>query len=130
MTFSKFIGLGVVLWLLLSVLKAIFLRVFSLDTAVMQVLYCLLVLVIAIACVRRVGVINYLEAMMIAAVWTIFLLLADFIVLQLVLGSEIFRHGILWLGYFIAAMGIFLFHKKRHVHIRRQQAAHHHGHKH
>ena len=97
----------------------------NLDTLILQIVYAFFVFVIAMACARRLGVINFLEAMLATIIWVIGLLVGDFLFTQMVLGKEIFQHVVLWAGYVVAAVAIFLFHKKRHIQIRRELAAHH-----
>ena len=128
MTFTRFFGFGVLLWVLLLVLKAAFLNLFNLDSFALQVLFGFVVFVVSMACARRLGFINYLEGGLVAVVWTGGVLILDFFVARPILGWVIFSKGILWAGYLLVALSVFLFHKKRHVQIRKELAAHHHGH--
>jgi hypothetical protein len=128
MTFTRFFGFGALLWILLAILKAVFLKVFNLDSFFLQVLFGFLVFVISMACARRLGFINYLEGALVSVVWTIGIIIFDFFILLPFLGWVVFGKVVLWAGYLLVALSIFLFHKKRHVQIRRELAAHHHGH--
>jgi len=128
MTFSRFFGLGLLLWVLLSIIKALFLNVLGLDTLPSEVIFGFVVFIVSMACARRLGVINYLEGALVAVMWTIGLLVADFFILRPILGWSVFTKGIFWAGYAVSAAAIFFFHKKRHVQIRKELAAHHHGH--
>lgn len=86
----------------------------------------LLVMVITAALVRRLGVINFLEAIMVLMLWFIMDVLLDLLITAFVLGLVMFSWWQLWAGYFLMMLVIFFFHKKRHVHVRHEQA--HHGH--
>lgn len=130
MTFRRFFGLALVLWLLLAILKAVFLNVLNLDSFAWSVVYGFLVFIISMACARRLGVINYLEAMMVCVVWLIMLFLLDYFVLRLIVGLQVFARGMFWISYLVMLFAVFFFHKKRHVEIRRELAAHHHAHEH
>jgi len=129
MTFTRFFGFWFLLWLLLAVLQAVFLNNFNLDAASAKIIFALAVLVITLACCRRLGVINFLEGAMVAIVWTLGLLLANWIILKHVLNLAVFSHFILWVGYLVVALTIFFGHKKRHIQVRKEMEAHHaHGH--
>lgn len=126
MSFSKFFLFGILLWLLLSLLKGVFLQMLNVKVLPLQVLFLFSTIIISMACARRLGVINYLEAGLVAFLWTMGILVADFILLYAVLKLPVFGGITQWLSYAAAAAGIFFFHKKRHVHIRKEQHAHHH----
>ncbi len=125
MTFTRFFGFGFLLWLLLAVGKALFLNVLNLDSLWLQFLYAVFVFVVAVACTRRLGVINYLEGAMVAILWTVGVLLGDVIFLWAIFRWEIFVHLVSWIGYLLTVIAIFLFHKKRHVQVRKELAEHH-----
>ncbi len=125
MTFTRFFGFGALLWILLALLKAVFLNILNLDSVLLQMFFGFLVFVISMACARRLGVINYLEGALVTTIWTLGLLFFDFFVLRIILGIFVFSKTVLWLGYGLTAVAIFLFHKKRHIEIRKELAAHH-----
>jgi hypothetical protein len=124
MTFSRFFGFGFLLWLLLAVLKAAFLG----SSIPLQVLFGILVFLVTLACSRRLGVINILEGGMAAAVWTVGILIADWLILDHIFHLDIFHQGIVWISYLIVLFGVFFGHKKRHIQIRQELAAHSHHH--
>ncbi len=125
MTFKRFIFLGFMLWLLLAVLKYGVFRLFDLSSMFNLIVYGFLTFVITLACVRRLGVINILEAAMVAGLWFVGILFADFVVFIQVAGVSMFKSWHLWGGYGVVIIAILFFHKKRHVQIRRELAAHH-----
>lgn len=125
MTFSRFFGYAFLLWLLLAAFKAAFLG----TSVSLQIVYLVLVFVVTLACCRRVGVINILEGAMVASVWTIGILFADWVLVYHGLGLKIFNQGVFWISYLVVLVTIFFGHKKRHIQIRQEMAAHHkHGH--
>lgn len=122
---SRFFFLGFLLWLLLAVLKAAFLG----TSVPLQVIFCILVFLAALACCRRLGVLNILEGAMVSIVWTLGILFADWIIFGHFFHLDIFHQGVVWISYLIVLCGVFFGHKKRHVQIRQELAAHsHHSH--
>lgn len=107
----------------MALLKFFFLSSLNLDSVYILIVFWLSVALITIACVRRVGVMNYLEAMLIMGFWLFFSLLIENITLAVLLGNDIYREPALWISYLVMILSIFLFHKKRHVEIRKIQAA-------
>ena len=112
------------MWVFLAVLKFFVLRVLNFNSVPVTVLYGFFSFVFAMACARRLGVINYLEAGFVAFTWVVGLFLADALILSPLYGPEVFGHKELWWGYALIALTIFFFHKKRHVQIRKEHAAH------
>jgi membrane-bound ClpP family serine protease len=120
MEFSKLFGFGGFLAIILVVLKLIAFQFFDLKLLVVSMLFGLVVLVLTVACTRRLGVINYLEAMLAAGLWFIMILLMDLIVTGPIVGYSIFKTLLLWLSYLLVIITVLLFHKKRHIAIRRK----------
>ena len=131
MTIRSFFGYTLLQLVILMLLKIWFFNSAILDNAGLQtIIYWGLTMVAAAAFVRRLGVINYLEAIFIAIAWTLLDIFFDLIVTSLYLkvGVSVFSQISLWVGYFILALVVFLFHKKRHIAIRKgeyQEAGHH-----
>ena len=128
MTLTKFIFLTFLQWLFFLVLKLVYFKFGWLGSAggTGDYIFFFLVIVIAAALVRRLGVLNFLEAIMILVLWFVLDALLDLLITAFVLGIVMFSWWQLWVGYALMMATIFFFHKKRHVHIRREQA--HHGH--
>ncbi|MCC7356810.1 MAG: hypothetical protein IT410_04350 [Candidatus Doudnabacteria bacterium] len=76
-------------------------------------------MVFTVASVRRVGIINYLESVVVIIFWLSFGLIFDIFAIGLGYGLEPYTHITFWLMYPLLLLTIFLFHKKRHVDIRR-----------
>ncbi len=119
MTFKKLFGYGILLAIVIVVIEFIFGRFLNIDSIWLQVSEWLLIAAFSIALSRRLGTINYLEAILVIGTWLIISLLFSYILL----GTITFQHGYVWIGYLVMAVAIFIFHKKRHVEIRKQTAA-------
>jgi hypothetical protein len=119
MTFNKFLGFGIISTLILGLIKAV--ATFA-NTDLLLVSFFILLIesIVAIACIRRLGVINYLESIMVILIWGIFMIIFDVIVLTLIFNLPILSSGLYWLGMLVILVSWFLFHQKRHVEIRRQ----------
>jgi hypothetical protein len=122
MTLQKFFGLGVCLALLLGLLKVIFFKFLNPDLITLNLLFWLLIAVFSIGLVRRLGVINYLEAFLACGIWLLFVLLTDFLLTSFALGLKVFLNPKIWLGDLVMLLAIVASHKKRHVEIRKEQA--------
>lgn len=129
MRLPDFFKLGALLILGLAVLKVFFGD--FLDTQNQNVIIAFWVLsgIYTVAIIRRGGIINYLEALAVGIIWIVATLVFDFLITgsRFLLGSAMFTHLYIWIGYLVVLACIFFFHKKRHVHIRRggQVEAHH-----
>jgi hypothetical protein len=124
MTFGKFFGLGFVLAILAAAIKVFYFQALNPDSVgVMYVLGVFLV-IITIACVRRLGVINYLEAFLTAGMWFLFQLFFDFLITTQVVGLKFYTRYSTWIAYALVVLTVILFHKKRHIQIRKEHAAH------
>jgi hypothetical protein len=126
MTLTKFFGYAILLWILLAVIKVVFIKILSLDTQVLEYVYWFLMGMFSISLARRLGPINFLEAMLVAGFWFFVNLILDFILTSPIVGSLILARWEVWVGYAVMILSIFFFHKKRHVVIRKEQAAQHH----
>ena len=114
-------------WVFFSLLKLWFFNYEILSNSGWQnILYWLLAAVIAAAMVRRFGVIYFLEAIFLIIVWTLGDLLLDLMLLSIYTGLGIFSKMEYWVGFFIFALAVLFFHKKRHIHVRKLlQHSHH-----
>ena len=128
MTLTRFILITFFQWLFFLALKLIHFKFgwFGGMGGVGDYIYFILVMAVAAALVRRLGVINFLEAIMVLVLWLSMDLLLDLLITAFVLGLSMFGWWQLWAGYFFMVFVIFFFHKKRHVHIRHEQKHAHH----
>jgi hypothetical protein len=128
MTIKKiFLFLFLQLIILLAV-KLVFFKVFNVTSDGAEYFYWVVLAIVGVALVRRLAVINYLEAAFVALLWFLFNVFFDLIVTARFLGIGMFGKWQLWVGYLVLILSIFFFHRKRHVEIRKEQAAHHHDH--
>ncbi len=131
MTFKRLIVLSLIQCVLLVLLKLVFFKLVGETEFFSEALYVLLTLVVVIACARRLGVINFLEAMFVAGLWFFLDIIFDLLITSNLASVSIFKSWHFWTGYLALLLGVFFFHKKRHVEIRKEHAAHkshHHGH--
>ncbi len=103
---------------LITLTKVLFATALDINNIYIVYVMWLLVAVWAIAFTRRLGVLNYLESIMVLIVWVVTSLILDYIILGTLLGNDVYRHLYLWISYLIIVIAVFLFHKKRHVEIR------------
>lgn len=119
MTFQKFVGIGLAATIILGIIKGVS-SYLATDVAIIRYGVWLVEVIVATACIRRLGTINYLESFMVMILWGIFMLVFDLIVLAVIFNVVIFSTLIYWVGMLLILLSWFLFHSKRHVEIRRQ----------
>lgn len=121
MTFKSFFIAAFVQWLLMAFLKVWFFnhQIFS-DPGVQEVAFWLISAVIYAAIVRRMGIMNFFEAIFIAIAWVLGNLLLDLMLVSAYTGLQIFHSHQYWGGYVVMAAAIMLFHKKRHIQVRHE----------
>ncbi|MBI5530180.1 MAG: hypothetical protein HY918_01635 [Candidatus Doudnabacteria bacterium] len=129
MTIRKFLLFGFLQWLILTAVKLWFFnhQIFS-NSGWQEIAYWVLTAAVVAALSRRFGVLNYLEAFFLATVWSLGDALMDLLITSIYTGLGIFYTRAYWFGFLFLALGIILFHKKRHIHVRHELHAKHHGH--
>lgn len=127
MTFARFFGIGVVFAVLSAALTIAFSKYINIVEPWNNYVLWFLVIIITIACVRRLGVISFLEAILVAGVWLFFRMLLDAVVTAPILGVGIYGKAQLWVSYALIIATIFFLHKKRHIQVRKDLKAKHHG---
>lgn len=130
MTIKKLLIFIFLQWLFLTLLKVLFFKYLNFSSANLQYsLYWLLTAVVAVALARRLGVINYLEAFFAVIVSFVVDIFTDLILTTLFTGFAIFAQWQFWVGYLAMALAVVIFHKKRHIAIRKgiytERAGHH-----
>lgn len=124
MTYAKLLGFGFILAAVLVVLKTVFFGYFTWeDTAALHYVYWGVAALLTPALVRRLGVITILEAMVVAVLWLVMEIIGDLIIAAPIAGWRVLVDSNFAIGYLIPPVIIFMFHKKRHVHVRKQLAA-------
>jgi hypothetical protein len=126
MTFKKIFLLAFILWAFLVLLKVWFFNhtIFE-NPGTQQIVFWIIVAIVTAALIRRLGVMHYIECFFVSGVWVFTTLLADLFITSQVTSYNIFSKVSYWVSFFVIAFSAFLFHKKRHVQIRKEQAAHH-----
>ena len=119
MKFSRILGYGLLLAILLSVIKIIGQQL-NLESLSIRLGLFFVEAIVSATVIRRVGTMSYLEAPLIATFWLIFLQITDLLVTGLLTGYALFGTGTYWISYIVVWLSIFLFHSKRHVEIRRK----------
>lgn len=112
----------------MTALRFLFYGRMDYHDVILRFVYWIAIAVMVTALVRRLGVINYLEAIFIAFIWLAVNLLLDLFVMVSLVGTGIFNASSLWIGYVVMAIFVFAMHRKRHVAIRRGEwhDPHHH----
>lgn len=123
MTFTKLFGFGLVLSLLLVAVKVFLYRTFNWeDVVIPHYFFWGMSFIASIVTIRMLGDISYLEAIMVSGVWLFMWLILDVIISARLLGYEIFLDPFFLINYLVVTLGMFLFHKKMHVAVRRRLA--------
>lgn len=123
MTFARFFGFGFLTAFALAILKIVFFSYLDPENIVLHYVFWFFTLVVVIAFIRRLGFINYLESIVVLVIWLVFSLFMDLLIASPVLGLDLFKNFYILFSYLLLALGVFLFHKKRHIQIRRQKAS-------
>ncbi len=121
MTPGKFLLLTAIAVVLTILAKLFFFTALNIGNIYIVYLFWLVIALISIACSRRLGVISYIEATLVLALWLVLTLFLDLLITAAVAGIDIYRHAYLWVSYGVMVITIFLFHKKRHVEVRHIQ---------
>ena len=125
MTFKRLFGLSFLLWLMVAAVDFMAFKYLSLDLVVVKLALAVLVIVLATAVARRLGVLNYFEAMLFAIFWLIISFFLDLLIMPTILGFNFFTRWEVWASFGLVMFSAVAFHKKRHVQIRREMAAKH-----
>jgi succinate-acetate transporter protein len=119
---GKLFGYGIVFAILTGLLRLLAANVFNTSNIAVDAVLWVVLVVIAVATSRRLGVINYLEAMVTAVLWLVFSLTFDALCIARFITPSLWQRTETYVGYAVGMLAIFLFHQKRHVAIRRERA--------
>jgi hypothetical protein len=120
MTWAKFIIGTIICISLITIIKLVFILALNMNSPYVVYVMLILIAIVSTATIRRLGVINYMEALLIILIWLTLELFVDFFIIASFAGLEIYKHLYLWISYFVIAAMVFLLHKKRHVEVRKQ----------
>jgi hypothetical protein len=124
MTYAKLLGFGGLLTGVLLMFKALFYARFDWSGSfVLHLFYLGLVVVLAAALVRRLGVITMLEALVVAILWFVMDLLATGLIAAPLAGWKMLIDLYIILGLLFVPLSVIAFHKKRHIERRKELAA-------
>ena len=104
---------------ILALLKIFFIGSFDLDNKVVITLFFALIIVVAIATVRRMGILNYLESFFLAAVWLLTALMVDYVITANFTSFDIYKTWYYWFTHLAVILTVLTFHKSLHVEVRK-----------
>jgi hypothetical protein len=102
--------------------KVIFLHYLNMDSVVIVVAYFVAIVIVTVAVVRRMGVLNYVEAFFLCLLWILVTLALDFLITATLISRDFFSLWNYWLSYLVFVIALILFHKKLHLQVRRAAA--------
>jgi hypothetical protein len=123
MGFAHLFAFGVLELITVIFLKVVFFNTFDITNWLVISIFFVLVTAFTIAYTRRLGTINYAESITISVVWLFAILVGDGLVTGPLIGYTRFQEWPFWLSYFLIPVVIFIFHKKRHVEVRKKLKA-------
>lgn len=125
MNFSKFFGLGFVVTLI-TLFITLLVRFLNISDGVANYIVWCGVLITVVIGVRHLGSITFLEAFLTAGIWLMFRALLDLFITAQFLGLSMYSGSQVWFSYLTLVVGVVVFHKKRHVQIRKEIKKHQH----
>lgn len=130
MTIKRFLFISFLEWGLMLALKFFYFGGYLGSGSFGGYFYFFLIALVTLILVRRLGIISYFEAIFTSVFWSCLFVFLDLIITSAFLGTQIFRVWQFWVGFFVMVFVIFFLHKKRHIHVRHELHAKHHGHHH
>ena len=122
MTIASLLLGTIISQVLFVITKVVFLEYLNIDNWAVYVAFFVLLAVEAIAVVRRMGTINYIEAFFLTGVWFISLLIIDYIITSRLIDEDVYTSLAYWISYLVILLSLIIFHKKLHVQVRRDNA--------
>jgi hypothetical protein len=119
MTAAKLFWYGYLLTVVLALTKVVFFGILNSESVWLAVVLYAFAILFTIACVRRLGILNYLESFIVITFWFLFAIAHDLLFVGLSVGLKPYKTWTFWLIYPMMLFTIFFFHKKRHVDIRK-----------
>jgi hypothetical protein len=129
MNVKKFFGFFFLQWLIFAFVKVWLLngQIFS-STNIQNWVYYFIIAVVTVALFRRFGIITYIEAGFALVFYTFGTLFLDLVITSNYTSLSLFKSVTYWIGYVVMILAAMIFHKKRHVYLRRELHAQHHDH--
>lgn len=119
MTSGKIFVYGLLYACGIAILKLFSYNVLNIESVFIIIFIYLFILLGGIAMVRRIGIINYLESIIIIIVWLIFSLILDVFTFGFSYNLDVYTKPSFYGTYLIIITAVFFFHKKRHIDIRK-----------
>lgn len=101
--------------------KVVFIKYLNLDSWLIKAAFFIVLAIAAIATVRRMGILNYIESFFLVIVWTIAGLITDYIITTRILGLDVYTTLNFWLAYIVIIVAVLVFHKKMHIEARKSK---------
>jgi hypothetical protein len=108
--------------ILFVLIKIAFIGSLDLDSWLVWVIFFGALAIAAIATVRRMGVLNYIESFFLVSFWFITSLVVDYVITTKFIGYDIYKTWSYWLTHLVIIVIVILFHKKLHVEVRKAGA--------
>ncbi len=118
MTPKKFIRMFFLQLIFITAVKVYFFKNYDFSNALNVYLYWGAIVVITAAFVRRLGIINFLEAFIVCILWFVADSFVDLIFTSGMAGLSIFATRGYWSGHVMMLATILLAHKKKHLYAR------------
>ncbi len=115
MTLGKFFLISFIQLVVFTCVKLYFFQSASFGSGWLTLIYWIVTGILAAALVRRMGVMNYLEAGVVSLTWLVLVLFLDYIITNRFLLAPIFGYGQVWVAYGIIVLTVFFFASLRNV---------------
>lgn len=131
MNIKKFFGFFILLWISLAFAKVWLLNGEIFTNATLQhFVFYAIVCLITVALFRRFGIITYIETILALIFYILGGIFLDLIVTSNYTTLSLFKNEVYWIGYVVMILAAMVFHKKRHIYLRKELHAQHHAHAH
>lgn len=122
MTIGSFLIGTIVSQILFAILKIVFIGSLNLESWVVTTAFFIALAIVAIATVRRMGILNYIETIFLLGIWILVSLIVDYVVVVSFTSLDIYKTWTYWLTYIVMILAVMLFHKAFHVQVRNANA--------
>lgn len=102
-----------------ALLKIFVIGSFDIDNKVVITLFFAAIVIAAIAVVRRMGIINYIESFFLSAVWFITTIIVDYMITANFTGFDIYKAWYYWFAHLAVILAVIVCHKSLHVEVRK-----------
>ena len=129
MTAKKFLLFLILQWVIFTFVKVWLFNTQVFASATLQNwFFWAIIAFVSVIFVRRFGIISYFECIFLLIMWVVVDLFLDLLITSSYTGLGIFKVSEYWFGYLAMILAVMIFHKKRHIAVRKELHAKHHGH--